>query len=79
MRLQVVVLGATLPPQQLARLGVCAEHGESISFYCVDDDQLVCAHCLLLGPHTGHRSMPVATAAEKKQVCGICSYFFSYS
>eukprot|EP00698_Gefionella_okellyi_P017689 TRINITY_DN5213_c0_g2_i1.p1 TRINITY_DN5213_c0_g2~~TRINITY_DN5213_c0_g2_i1.p1 ORF type:complete len:901 (+),score=224.31 TRINITY_DN5213_c0_g2_i1:50-2704(+) len=63
----VVVLGAQLPAQAMQRLGVCAEHGETIAFYCTDDDALVCAHCLLVGSHAGHHSTPLAAATERKQ------------
>ncbi|KAH3767550.1 hypothetical protein Pelo_579 [Pelomyxa schiedti] len=49
----------------------CAVHGKEMDLFCVKDDVVVCAHCLLKGPHidpsTGvpHTSEPLETAVVR--------------
>lgn len=43
---------------------VCPDHQEKLDFYCLDCRSPVCAHCLILGDHKGHRQTPIQTAFE---------------
>jgi hypothetical protein len=39
-----------------------------LMWYLHAADKPVCAHCLLVGPHVGHRGLPIGAAAERRQV-----------
>lgn len=51
-------------PLTLNKAPLCVEHGDQLSSYCKEDQQLVCSSCLLYGPHKQHQSKLVKEAAS---------------
>ncbi|XP_030648792.1 E3 ubiquitin-protein ligase TRIM39-like [Chanos chanos] len=43
---------------------ICGEHGERLSFFCVDDLSPVCCECGVSDTHNGHRVYPIQEAVE---------------
>lgn len=42
---------------------LCTKHGDQLSSFCEEDEELVCSSCLLYGPHKHHSSTLVNEAA----------------
>ncbi|XP_023680799.2 E3 ubiquitin-protein ligase TRIM35-like [Paramormyrops kingsleyae] len=46
----------------------CRLHGENLSFFCEDDQELLCVVCQTARKHRNHQLCPVEEAAEDKKV-----------
>uniref|UniRef100_A0A3B3RNJ4 Tripartite motif containing 35-12 n=1 Tax=Paramormyrops kingsleyae TaxID=1676925 RepID=A0A3B3RNJ4_9TELE len=46
----------------------CGLHGENLSFFCEDDQELLCVVCQTARKHRNHQLCPVEEAAEDKKV-----------
>lgn len=46
----------------------CSLHAEEkVGFYCTDCSMPVCSHCILMGDHQDHATIPIAKAAEEQR------------
>lgn len=45
-------------------VALCNLHFQTLKFFCLDDQQLLCATCLRSGTHNNHRARPIHAAAR---------------
>ena len=45
----------------------CADHGDHLTSYCINDDKLICSTCLVYGSHLGHRTLGIKEAAAQNR------------
>lgn len=45
----------------------CADHGDHLTSYCVNDGKLICSTCLVYGSHSGHKTLGIKEAAMESR------------
>jgi hypothetical protein len=53
--------GGRTVPRPLRR---CEEHNKELDLFCVEDEIIVCSHCLLVGSHQNHRCISLKEASK---------------
>ena len=51
--------------EEMEKKEKCKIHGEEMNLFCIEDQVLVCSHCLLLGPHCKDRVQHECCSAEE--------------